>query len=573
MARLVVDPVSRIEGHLRIEADVNGGKISDAWSSGTMFRGIELILQGRDPREAWIWAQRICGVCTMVHAIASVRAVEDALQIEVPENAHLVRHLIAGSQLVQDHVVHFYHLHALDWVDVAAALKADPAKTSTIAQSISNCEKSGANYFRGIQARVKGVVDSGQLTLFASGYWGHPAYTLPPEVNLLAVAHYLEALQFQKDFIRIHAILGGKNPHPQSFLVGGMSTAMDPDEPAAVINPQTITVLRSLVASAQKFVDDYYIPDVLAIAPMYKDWFTRGEGLGNFLSYGDYASDPNDPKSMLFPRGAVMGHDISKVLPVDPSKITESVAHSWYEYSGGDATAIHPSMGETKPKYSGPKPPYDHLDINAKYSWLKAPRYDGKAMEVGPLARMVVGYASGRKEIVDAINGALKALNAQPAVLFSTLGRIAARALESQIMARQLEGWVNKLDDNLAHGKTTIFNGAKWDPGSWPSMAGGHGWHEAPRGALGHWIEIEGKAIRNYQAVVPTTWNAGPRDAQGQRGAYEAALLNTPVADPNRPLEILRTIHSFDPCIACAVHVIDAQGREYTIPMLDSRAA
>ncbi len=566
MARLVVDPVSRIEGHLRIEADVNGGKISDAWSSGTMFRGIELILQGRDPREAWIWAQRICGVCTMVHAIASVRAVEDALQIEVPENAQLVRNLIAGSQMVQDHVVHFYHLHALDWVDVTSALKADPVKTSTIAQSISNCEKSSATYFKGVQKRVQGVIDSGQLSLFASGYWGHPAYALPPEVNLLALAHYLEALQFQKDFIRIHAILGGKNPHPQSFLVGGMSTAMDPNEPAAVINPETITLMRSLVAKAQKFVDDYYIPDVLAIAPLYKDWFTRGEGLGNFLSYGDYAGDANDQKSFLFPRGIVMGHDISKVLPVDAAKITESVAHSWYDYAGGDGAALHPSMGETRPKYSGPKPPYDHLDVNAKYSWLKTPRYDGKPMEVGPLARMVVGYASGKKEIVDAVNGALKALNAQPAVLFSTLGRIAARALEAQLMARQLDAWVSKLDDNLAHGKTTIFNPAKWDPGSWPKTASGHGWHEAPRGSLGHWIEIENKAIKNYQAVVPTTWNAGPRDSQGQRGAYEAALLNTPVADPNRPLEILRTIHSFDPCIACAVHVIDAQGREYTIP-------
>ena len=437
MARLVVDPVTRIEGHLRIEANLEGGKLTDAWSSGTMFRGIEMILQGRDPREAWIWAQRICGVCTMVHAIASVRAVEDALQIDVPENARLVRHLIAGSQMVQDHVVHFYHLHALDWVDVAAALKADPAKTSQLAQSISNCEKSSTTYFRGMQQRVKGVVDSGQLSLFASGYWGHPAYILPPEVNLMAVAHYLEALSFQKDFIRIHAVLGGKNPHPQSFLVGGMSTAMDPNEPAAVINPDNIDFMRDLVRGALKFVNEYYIPDVLAIAPFYKDWFTRGEGLGNFLCYGDYSSgDPNDPSMFLFPRGIVMGHDLGKVLPVDPSKITESIAHSWYEYSSGDATPIHPSKGETNPKYSGPKPPYDHLDVDAKYSWLKAPRYDGKPMEVGPLARMVVGYASGKKEIVDSVNGALKALNAPPAVLFSTLGRIAARALEAQLMAQ-----------------------------------------------------------------------------------------------------------------------------------------
>jgi hydrogenase large subunit len=565
MARIVVDPVSRIEGHLRIEANLEGGKLTDAWSSGTMFRGIEMILQGRDPREAWIWAQRICGVCTMVHAIASVRAVENALDIEVPENARLVRNLIAGSQMVQDHVVHFYHLHALDWVDVAAALKADPAKTSTLAQSISDSEKSSATYFKGVQARVKGVVDSGQLSLFASGYWGHPAYVLPPEVNLMAVAHYLEALSWQKDFIRIHAVLGGKNPHPQSFLVGGMSTAMDPNEPSAVINPDTIVFMRDLVRNAKKFVDQYYIPDVLAVAPFYKDWFTRGEGLGNFLCYGDYSSsDEKDPKTFLFPRGIVMGRDLTKVLPVDPSKITEAIDHSWYEYSG--SSPKHPSQGETSPKYSGPKPPYDHLDVDAKYSWLKTPRYDGKPMEVGPLARMIVGYASGKKEIKDAVDGALKALNAPASVLFSTLGRIAARALEAQIMVNQLEGWVNQLDDNLSHGKTTIFNPIRWDPGSWPKTASGYGWHEAPRGSLGHWVEIEGKAIKNYQAVVPTTWNAGPRDAQGQRGAYEASLLNTPVADPNRPLEILRTVHSFDPCIACAVHVIDANGREYTIP-------
>ncbi len=565
MARIVVDPVSRIEGHLRIEANLEGGKLTDAWSSGTMFRGIEKILEGRDPREAWIWAQRICGVCTMVHAIASVRAVENALDIDVPENARLVRNLIAGSQMVQDHVVHFYHLHALDWVDVAAALKADPAKTSQLAQSISNSEKSSATYFKGVQARVKGVVDSGQLSLFASGYWGHPAHILPPEVNLMAVAHYLEALAWQKDFIRIHAVLGGKNPHPQSFLVGGMTTAMDPNEPAAVINPNTIAFMRDLVRGAKKFVEEYYIPDVLAIAPFYKDWFTRGEGLGNFLCYGDYSSsDEKDPKTFLFPRGIVMGRDLTKVLPVDPSKITEAIDHSWYEYSG--SSPKHPSQGETSPKYSGPKPPYDHLDVEAKYSWLKTPRYDGKPMEVGPLARMIVGYASGKKEIKDAVDGALKALNAPASVLFSTLGRIAARALEAQIMVNQLEGWVNQLDDNLSHGKTTIFNPIRWDPGTWPKSASGYGWHEAPRGALGHWVEIEGRAIKNYQAVVPTTWNAGPRDALGQRGAYEAALLNTPVADPNRPLEILRTVHSFDPCIACAVHVIDANGREYTIP-------
>ena len=567
MARLVIDPVTRIEGHLRIEAQLDGGKVSDAWSSGTMFRGMEIVLRDRDPREAWIWAQRICGVCTVVHALASVRAVENALGIDVPENARLVRNLLAGSQMVQDHVIHFYHLHALDWVDVASALKADPVKTSSIAQSISDYEKSSATYFRGIQQRVKMVVDSGQLSLFASGYWGHPAYQLPPEMNLLAVAHYLEALNFQKDFIRIHAALGGKNPHPQTFLVGGMSTAMDPNEPFAVINPERITFLQGLIKTARRFVEQVYIPDVLAVAPFYKDWFSRGEGLGNFLSYGDYAAaNGDDPSTFLFPRGIVLNRDLTTVYPVDPAKITESVSHSWYEYSSGDANGRHPAEGETNPKYSGPKPPFGFLDVDKKYSWVKSPRYDGKPMEVGPLARMIVGYAAGQKDIRAAVDGVLKKLNAPASVLYSTLGRLAARAVESHLMATQLQVWLDQLSTNLDHGNVKIFNPVHWDPGTWPAKASGFGWHEAPRGSLGHWIEIGSGTIKNYQAVVPTTWNAGPRDSQGQRGAYEASLAATPVADPARPLEILRTIHSFDPCLACAVHVIDAQGREYSLP-------
>ncbi len=387
-----------------------------------MFRGIELILQKRDPREAWIWAQRICGVCTMVHALASVRAVEDALQIEVPENARIVRDLIAGSQMVQDHVIHFYHLHALDWVDVTVALKADPAKTSQLAQSISDYEKSSTVYFKGVQDRVKALVESGQLSLFTSGYWGHPAYHLPPEANLLAVAHYLEALSWQKDFIRLHAVLGGKNPHPQTFLVGGMSTAMDPNEPFAVINPERIGFLRELVRGARKFVEQVYVPDVLAVAGFYKDWFALGEGVGNFLSYGDYSSiNQNDASTFLFPRGIVLGRDLTKVHPVDPTQITESVSHAWYDYSDGDKPK-HPYDGETNPKYSGPKPPYEFLDVDKKYSWLKSPRYQGQPMEVGPLARMVVGYAAGQKDIKAAVDGVLKHFNAPASVLFSTLG-------------------------------------------------------------------------------------------------------------------------------------------------------
>jgi hydrogenase large subunit len=567
MARIVIDPVTRIEGHLRIEAEVNSGAVSDAWSSGTMFRGIELILRGRDPREAWIWTQRICGVCTTVHALASVRAVEDALGIEPPENASLIRNIIAASQYVQDHVIHFYHLHALDWVDVTLALKADPGKTSQLAESISPWPKSSRAYFKAIQDRVKALVESKQLSLFSSGYWGHPAYHLPPEANLLAVAHYVEALEFQRDYIRIHAVLGGKNPHLQTYLVGGMSTAMDPNEPQATINPERITFLAELASKAQAFVDQVYIPDVLAVAGFYRDWFERGEGLGNFLSYGDYPlGSIKDPSRFYLQRGAIFNHDLSKVYPVDPANVTEYVTHSWYQYAGGDQSAKHPYHGETSPKYSGPKPPFEHLEVDGKYSWLKAPRYQDHAMEVGPLSRMLVAYASGHPEVKAAVDGVLAKLNAPATALFSTLGRIAARAIEAHVMAGQVSKWVAELGDKLGHGDLRVHNGEKWDPDTWPKEAQGFGFHEAPRGSLGHWVHIEDKKITNYQCVVPTTWNAGPRDAKGQRGAYEASLLKTPIADPERPLEILRTIHSFDPCLACAVHVVDGQGRRYTVP-------
>lgn len=564
MARIVVDPVTRIEGHLRIEAQVEGGSVTDAWSSGTMFRGIELILRGRDPREAWIWTQRICGVCTTVHALTSVRAVEDALGIEVPPNAELIRNIIGATQYVQDHVIHFYHLHALDWVDVTLALKADPAKTSQLAESISDWPKSSRAYFKAIQDRVKGLVESKQLSLFSSGYWGHPAYHLPPEANLLAVAHYIEALEFQREFIRIHAVLGGKNPHLQTYLVGGMACAMDPNEPHAPINPERITFLSEIAKTAQTFVEQVYIPDVLAVAGFYRDWFGRGEGLGNFLSYGDYPQGGiHDTSKYFLPRGAILGHDLSKVHPVDPAQVSEYVTHSWYEYAGGDSAGKNPYEGETRPKYTGPKPPFEHLNVEAKYSWLKSPRFNDTPMEVGPLSRMLVAYASGHAEVKELVTAVLTKLNAPATALFSTLGRIAARAIETQLMARQVPRWIDQLHQNLAHGDLRIHNGEKWDPRTWPKSAQGWGFHEAPRGALGHWVQIEDRAIKNYQCVVPTTWNAGPRDAKGQRGAYEAALLKTPIADPERPVEILRTIHSFDPCLACAVHVTSAQGRRF----------
>ena len=562
MPNIVIDPVTRIEGHLRIEAQVDGGKVTEAWSSGTMFRGMELILRGKDPREAWLWAQRICGVCTTVHAHASVYAVEDALGIEIPPNARLVRNLIAGAQHIQDHVIHFYHLHALDWVDVADSLNADPAATAALAQAISDWPKSSADYFAGIQARVKKLVESGQLSLFASGYWGHPAYRLPPEANLLAVAHYLEALEWQRDVIRVHAVLGGKNPHPQTYLVGGMASAIDLDSPN-VINLERIAFMAERIRTMRQFVEQVYVPDVKAVASFYPEWWSIGAGHRNYLSYGALQQgNRTEEAKFTFPRGIILDGDLGTVHPVDQAKITESIARSYYEYEAGDEARLHPWDGETSPKYTGPTPPYLALDVDNKYSWLKSPRYDGQPMEVGPLARMLVAYGAGNERVQELVNGALTELKLQPAALFSTLGRVAARALETVYLLDLMDQWLNDLAANAQSGDVRIHDGSKWDPSSWPAEAQGWGFHEAPRGALGHWVTIKDGKIENYQAVVPSTWNAGPRDEQGVTGPYEASLVDTPVADPEQPLEILRTVHSFDPCLACAVHVVDATGRE-----------
>jgi [NiFe] hydrogenase large subunit/hydrogenase large subunit len=526
-----------------------------------MFRGIELILKGRDPRDAWAFTQRICGVCTTVHAIASIRAVENAIGAEPPPNARLLRNLIIASQCVQDHVIHFYHLHALDWVDIVSALSADPAQTASLAQSISDWPLSSATYFRGVKDRVKAFVDRGQLGPFANAYWGHPAYRLPPAANLMAVAHYLEALDWQREVIKIHAVLGGKNPHLQSFLVGGMATPVDPDRQAS-INAGSIAEIRRLIHKAKDFVDRVYIPDLLAVAGFYKDWAGIGAGVGNYLVYGEYPEEDTPSARLFLPSGVIRNKDLTRVDRFDPSKITEHIKHSWYEYEGGDGAGKHPSQGETTPKYTGPKPPYDRLDTGAKYSWLKSPRYDGEPMEVGPLARMLVAYASGHQRVQQLVNGALGKLGVGPAALFSTLGRVAARGLETALLAEKMETWLDELAENMARRDLRIHDNTRWNPDSWPRECSGVGFHEAPRGALGHWVQIQDGAIRNYQCIVPSTWNAGPRDAAGKRGPYESALVGTPVADAEKPLELLRTIHSFDPCIACGVHVVDRKKRE-----------
>jgi [NiFe] hydrogenase large subunit/hydrogenase large subunit len=558
--KVVVDPITRIEGHLRIEVQAENGRITNAWASSTQFRGIEIVMEGRDPRDAWAFTQRICGVCTVVHAVASCRAVEDALGITIPPNAQLIRNLIHGMQFVQDHVIHFYHLHALDWVDVVSALKADPEGTARLARSISPWPNNSATYFAEVQNRVKKFVASGQLGIFTNGYWGHPAYKLPPEANLMAVAHYLEALDWQRDVIRLHTIFGGKNPHP-NFLVGGMASAINLDD-TATINAERLTDIRDMITRAQRFVEQVYWPDLVAIAGFYKEWGAIGGGTPHFLAVGEFPEgDIKDLDKLYLPRGIVLDRDLSRVHPYDEAKVLEYITSSWYEYSKGDDAGLHPYEGETKARYTGPPPPWEYLQGLPKYSWMKAPRYDGRPMQVGPLARMLVAFASGHEEVREIVKQVLDTLQVGPAALFSTLGRTAARGMETVLLARRMNTWYHRLVERIKSGDTRTFAGEKWSPDTWPRECQGYGWLDAPRGALGHWVKIRNGKIARYQCVVPSTWNCSPRDPQGQMGPYEAALVDShPLVRPDQPLEILRTIHSFDPCMACGVHVLDASG-------------
>ena len=572
--RVVVDPVTRIEGHMRVEVNVDENNvIRNAVSTGTMWRGIELILKGRDPRDAWAFTQRICGVCTGTHALTSVRAVEDALGIDIPENANSIRNLMQLALQVHDHVVHFYHLHALDWVDVVSALSADPKATSELAQSISPWPKSSPGYFRDLQGRLKRFVESGQLGPFKNAYWGSAAYKLPPEANLMATAHYLEALDFQKEIVKIHTVFGGKNPHP-NWLVGGAACSINVDEIGAVgaINMERLNLVSSIIQQSIEFVEQVYIPDVKAIASFYKDWlYGGGISSQNVLAYGDIPDYANDysTSNLLLPRGAIINGNLNEVHEVDnkdPEQIQEFVAHSWYSYAD-ESIGLHPFDGVTKPNFDvstakGTKTNIEAVDESAKYSWIKSPRWRGNAMEVGPLARYIIGYAQGREDFKEPTVKLLTDLGLPLEALFSTLGRTAARALEAEWAGHKMRYFFDKLIANIKAGDTATVNGEKWEPKGWPSECQGAGFTEAPRGALGHWIKIKDGKIDNYQAVVPTTWNAGPRDPDGNIGAYEAALMNTPMVDADQPVEILRTLHSFDPCLACSTHVMSPDGTE-----------
>ncbi|VAX18543.1 Uptake [NiFe] hydrogenase, large subunit HyaB [hydrothermal vent metagenome] len=544
--RHVIDPITRIEGHLRVEIEVENGYVKDAWSSGTLWRGFEVFLKGRDPRDAWFITQRVCGVCTEVHALASVKCVEDAIGIKIPDNARLVRNLIHGAQYLHDHIVHFYHLHALDWVDVVSALKADPKKTSELANSVNpNAPKSGPGDFKVTQDKLKKFVNAGQLGPFTNGYWGHPAYKLPPEANLMAVSHYLDALSLQSRIARLHAIFGAKNPHIQTYLVGGVTCVND-------LNVDRISEFIGILEETKSFVDNVYIPDILAVAPFYLEWAGIGGGLKNYLSYGMFPQKGGDePGNLWFPRGYIKNRDLTQVYPVDVGKIEEEVTHSWYKYAK-DAP-LHPSVGETDPWYTG----IETDKPDGKYSWLKTPRYDGMPMEVGVLSRMLVNYVSGHEATVENVNWLLKTLGAGPEILFSTLGRTAARAVETKIIGDEMRTWIDELLANIKRGDLETCTDY-----TMPDSAKGFGLTEAPRGALGHWIEIKGGKIGNYQLVVPTTWNGSPRDRNGLRSAIEESLVGTPIVDPARPVEILRTVHSFDPCLACSVHVFDPKTNE-----------
>jgi [NiFe] hydrogenase large subunit len=526
MARITIDPITRIEGHLKIEVEVTGGLVTSAWSSGTLFRGIELILQGRAPEDAWLFTQRACGVCTYVHGVASVRSVENAANIAIPDNARIIRNLLMGGQYVHDHPIHFYHLHGLDWVDIVSALNADPAATASIAKVIS--PNAPTIDFAAVKTRLAGMSASGKLGPFASGYWGHPAYVLTPEENLLMAAHYLYALRQQIKAAQMHAIFGAKNPHVQSLRVGGVTCLND-------ITATRIAEFRTLLTDMRSFIDNVYLPDVKYIAKKYKAW-TYG-GFSNYLTYGDFPTTGSELTSQLLPSGTIINKSVTAVGAINMALISEEINASWYSGS-----ALHPSAGQTTPNYTG-------YDTASRYSWLKAPRYSGEPMEVGPLARMLVAYGKGVSTVVATINSFLAETGLSVANLHSALGRVAARAIETKLIADAMNGWLN----------TLTVGGPVLATAEVPAACSGLGFNEAPRGALGHWINIQDNKISNYQMVVPSTWNLGPRSSNAKPGPVEQALVGTPVADASKPLEILRVVHSFDPCLACAVHVIDTK--------------
>ena len=556
--RVTIDPITRIEGHLRIDVEVDGGFVQRAWSSCSMWRGLETVLLGRDAREGWVFAQRFCGVCTTVHAMASVRAVEDALHLEIPANAQYIRNLILIAHALHDHIVHFYQLSALDWVDVTAIPKADAKRAAAIADGVSTWPGNSHRELEAVQNKVNGLLASGQLGIFSHGYWGHPAMHLSPEMNLILFAHYLQALDFQRKANQVVGILGGKTPHIQNLAVGGVMNAINLNS-LATMNMDRLEMLKSLLEECIPFVQQAYFVDVCLLAAYYPEWFKYGRGVSNYLAVPDL---PVDAKATSFdlPGGVIRDGNLRGVTPIANwhdtairSAVSEDVTHAWYQGKGPQA----PWQGKTIPEYTDFQP-------EGKYSWVKAPRYDGHPMQVGPLANVLVGYASGHKLTCKWTDAALERVSsvggfkAVPDNLHSTLGRYAARAIRSAMLSDlAIKHW-QLLADNILKGDAATYNVPEFPD----HEITGLGVHEAPRGTLSHWVVVNKGAFSNYQAVVPTTWNASPRDEKGTIGPYESSLVGNPVDDPTKPLEVLRTVHSFDPCMACACHTFDASGKK-----------
>ncbi len=546
MSTIVLDPVTRIEGHLRVETQVAGGKVSSAWSTSPLFRGIEPILKNRDPRDAWMITQRLCGVCTYVHGVASVRSVEESLNLTIPSNARVIRNLLMGAQFVHDHIVNFYHLHLLDWVDVVSALSADPSAAVTADKKINSARNRTSSYFTGVKQQLQAFVTSGQLGPFNNGYWGHPAYILTPEENLVFMANYLEALKAQVQVARMHAIYGGKNPHPQTMIVGGTTLNKD-------LTSTRISQFKTELATAQSFVNTFYLPDATYLLGRYKDYANIG-GTDNLMSFGEFPQSSAEPSSLFFPRGIIYNRSTKSVQPVDVDNITEHITHSWY--SG--TNALNPEQGQTVPNYTG-------LNTSGQYSWIKAPRYQGQPMEVGPLARVMVNYGEGQSATVSAVNTFLQKTGLSLTAMYSALGRTAARAIETKVIADAMGSWAGQVQASSQSTGGMPFRKSF----NMRSSGSGVALNEAPRGALGHWVSYSNKQITNYQMVVPSTWNFGPRDGSNVPGPVEQSLVNVPVADESRPVEVLRVVHSFDPCIACAVHVFNPETNEtYKVKVL-----
>lgn len=566
--RVIVDPITRIEGHLRAEVIVgDDGIVKDAFVSSTLWRGLEVIAKGRDPRNVPLMMQRICGVCTYSHYLKSTMAVEDALGIKIPYNAELVRSLMNAALFIHDHVVHFYHLHGVDWVDIVSALSADPAKASKLAFKYSdNPIGTGENELKLVKEKIAKFAKNPQgLGPFANAYWGHGTYKLTPEQNLIALSHYLQALEVQRTAAQLLAIFGGKNPHPQSLAVGGVTCVMD------ILNPAKMGEYMTKFKVLANFINNAYYPDIVMAAEMYK---TEGSvvkpaGVKNFMAHEDFIVGRGD---RLFESGIVYDGDLSKVFEIDEDLITEEATHSWYQ----NDKALHPYDGETEPKYTGfvdgetvgPDGKMIHskqINENDKYSWIKSPRYDGKPMEVGPLACMVVSYAKGNKKVQKVVNDFLKTTGLPAAALFTTLGRTAARMLQAKLIGDNALIAFNNLIENLKVDQETCATYTIDKNKEYK----GRGIGDVPRGMLSHWVRIKNGVVENYQAVVPSTWNAGPMDANGQKGPYEADLIGLKIENLTQPLEIIRIIHSYDPCIACAVHVMDTKGNKLSEYKLD----